>query len=94
LLAVAEAQTRAHGNSPAALAHGYRVAMGVAAALAVAALVVAAALVRERVCREHRDHLRRRSVCDPWPLPEVLASGHARQSPGGLVERPTAGVDA
>src|SRR4029077_5269589 len=40
LLAIAAAQTRSHGGSTAALADGYRLAMGVCAALAVAGSVL------------------------------------------------------
>ena len=84
LLAVAAAQARAGASSTAALADGYRVAMAAAAALAVVALVLAGVLVHEHVCRPHREHLRRRSVCDPWPLPEVLAAESPPQASSNL----------
>ena len=84
LLAVAAAQARAAGSSTAALAEGYRVAMAAAAGLAVVAIIVAGVLVHEHVCRPHREHLRRRSVCDPWPLPEVLAAESPPQASSSL----------
>jgi EmrB/QacA subfamily drug resistance transporter len=74
LLAVAAAQTRAHGGSTTALADGYRLAMGVCAALAVAASVLSLVLVHERVSRAHHERLRERHLDHPWPLPELL--GH------------------
>src|SRR6266550_71697 len=74
LLAVAAAQTRSHGGSTTALADGYRLAMGVCAALAGAASVLSLVLVHERVSRAHHERLRERHLDHPWPLPELL--GH------------------
>jgi len=71
LLSVAAARTQGQTGS-AALADGYRAAMGVAAALALAATVISVAFVRERVCRMQQDRLRRHRLDRPWPLPQLL----------------------
>jgi EmrB/QacA subfamily drug resistance transporter len=71
LLAVATATTGGSGST-ASLARGYRVAMAVSAAFAVAAVLVAHFGIRERVCQEHSDRLRRRHLDRPWPVPELL----------------------
>jgi Na+/melibiose symporter-like transporter len=76
LLAVAAAQTGSQGGSIAAVADGYRLAMGVGAALAVVASVLSLVLVHERVCQEHHERLRQLHLDHPWPLPELL--GHHR----------------
>ncbi|MEA2507168.1 MAG: hypothetical protein QOH48_1786 [Actinomycetota bacterium] len=74
LLAIAAAKTASHVGSTTALGGGYRLAMGVGAALAVAASVLSLVLVRERDCREHQERLRQHHLDYPWPLPELL--GH------------------
>ena len=78
LLAVAAAQTRSHSGSTTALADGYRLALGVCAALAVAASVLSLVLVHERVSRAHHERLRERHLDHPWPLPELLGHQTAR----------------
>jgi EmrB/QacA subfamily drug resistance transporter len=89
LLAVAAAETGSHGGSTTALANGYRLAMGVGAVLAVAASLLSLILVREDVCQEHHQRLRRLHLDHPWPLPELL--GHHRvpthQAPVGAEPR-------
>jgi hypothetical protein len=72
LLAIAAAETGGHTGSTTALANGYRLAMGVGAALAVAASVLSLVLVREQDCQEHHERLRQRHLDHPWPLPELL----------------------
>jgi EmrB/QacA subfamily drug resistance transporter len=73
LLAVAAAETGSRAGSITALAGGYRLAMGVGAALALAASVLSLVLVSERDCQEHHERLRQSHLDHPWPLPEFLA---------------------
>jgi hypothetical protein len=74
LLAVAAAVARAGGGSASALSDGYRMAMGITAGLAVVATAVTLLFVRDGVCREHHQHLRRLHLDHPWPLPALLGS--------------------
>jgi Na+/melibiose symporter-like transporter len=72
LLAIATAVARGRGGSAAASVDGYRVAIEVAAGLAVVATVASLTLVRERVCQENYQRLRRHHLAHPWPLPLLL----------------------
>ncbi|MDQ1435997.1 MAG: hypothetical protein QOF59_2813 [Actinomycetota bacterium] len=72
LLALATTRAANHGGSTAALADGYRFALGACVGLAVAATVVAAAVVQSRASRVHHERLHRLHLDRPWPLPELL----------------------
>ena len=72
LLSIAAAKSQT--GSAADLADGYRTAMGVTTVLAVAAGAISLAFVHGRVCQRQQEHLRRRHLDHPWPLPELL--GH------------------
>lgn len=95
LLALAASQTVAQGSSTTALAGGYRLALGVCAALAVAATVLSIVLVRERVGRAHHKRLRRPqaasrsvtgSLAATWKMP-----GPASRAPNLRLPSKTAG---
>jgi predicted MFS family arabinose efflux permease len=73
LLAIAAARTGSSGPSTSAVAAGYRLAMGVGAALAVAASALSLVLIAERDCERHHQRLRQSHLDHPWPLPELLA---------------------
>jgi MFS family permease len=80
LLAISATTSGAQSGSTAALAEGYRRAMGVTALLAVAAVLVALFVIRDNVSRAHHERLRRHHLDHPWPLPELL--GHQRAHTG------------
>jgi EmrB/QacA subfamily drug resistance transporter len=73
LLAISAASAGSGRGSTTALAAGYRLAMGVSAALAVAAALLTILVIREGVCRTHHERLRQHHLDRPWPVPEFLA---------------------
>jgi EmrB/QacA subfamily drug resistance transporter len=97
LLAIAASFARAGGGSASATADGYRLGMGFTAALAVAATLVTLLFVREGVCREHHERLRRLHLDHPWPLPSLLGSSpdrSDRRAGDPLESRSAVGLDA